>query len=253
MTRLLIIHTLTVLAVAVLTVGPASAQQSRCADCHFANPQAPNANHLADWDRSLHGRNVVGCESCHRGNATTFESFQAHQGVLNSSNPASPVAHANLPRTCGSCHVGPFVAFQKSEHFAMLESGNVDAPTCSTCHGDVGAELPSPKALFNHCSSCHGPDEVAPRATFAAQGRELLEGIRDVRASLEQAESLIRRINDADRKAEAEYEFEQAEVPLIEAANAGHAFIFENLTERLDTAAQRVHALLDRLANPAMP
>ncbi len=250
MQRHLIMHTFGALAALALTVGSAGAQQSRCADCHFANPQAPNADHLAEWDRSLHGRNTVGCESCHQGNATTFESFQAHQGVLNSANPASPVAHANLPRTCGRCHIGPFVAFQKSEHFSMLESGNVEAPTCSTCHGDVGAELPSPQALANHCSSCHGPDGVAPRANRAAQGREMLEGVRHVRAALEEAQSLIRRITDEERKAEAEYEYEQAEVPLIEAANAGHAFVFDNLTERLAAARSRVEALLDRLANP---
>lgn len=237
----------------LVAVVPADAQQSRCADCHFANPQAPAADHLAEWDRSMHGRNSIGCESCHRGDATTFESFQAHQGILNSANPASPVAHKNLPRTCGTCHVGPFVAFQKSQHFAMLESGDAAAPSCSTCHGDVGAELPSPRALFNECAACHGPDEVAPRANRAALGREMLESIRIVRTSLDEARSLIRRVTDESRRAQAEYDYEQAEVPLIEAANAGHAFVFDNLAERLDVARQRVDALLDGLANPGTP
>jgi len=229
---------------------PAGAQQSRCADCHFANPQAPAADHLAEWDRSMHGRNNIGCESCHRGNASTFESFLAHQGILNSANPSSPVAPGNLPRTCGTCHVGPFVAFQKSQHFAMIEAGNNDGPTCSTCHGAVGAELPSPRALFNQCAGCHGPDEVAPRANRAALGREMLDSIRIVRASLDEARSLIGRISDEGRRTQADYDYEQAEVPLIEAAAAGHAFVFDNLSERLDVARQRVDALLDGLANP---
>lgn len=238
------------LATLVFGTAPAAAQQSRCADCHFANPSAPAAEHLADWDRSPHGRNGIGCESCHRGNASTFESFQAHQGVLNSLNPASPVAHANLPRTCGGCHIGPFVAFQKSRHFALLESGENAAPSCSTCHGAVAGQLPSPKGLYNHCSSCHGPDGIAPRPNRAAEGQLLLEGIQEVRAMLNEADSLIDRIDDADRRRQAEYDWQQAEVPLIEAANAGHAFIFDNLKERLDTARTRAEALLQRLANP---
>ena len=97
------------LAFLLLSAAPATAQQSRCADCHFANPTAPAGIHLSDWDRSAHSRNNVGCEKCHGGDATTFESFLAHRGVLNSANPASPVNRRNLPATCGACggtHMG---------------------------------------------------------------------------------------------------------------------------------------------------
>ena len=41
----------------------------------------------------------------------------------------------------------------------------------------------------------------------------------------------------------------QAEIPLIEARNAGHEFVFDNLKERLGRARQRSDALLDALAN----
>jgi hypothetical protein len=66
----------------------------------------------------------VGCEKCHGGDATTFEPFLAHQGILNSMNPASPINRRNLSATCGTCHAGPFVAFQKSQHFALLNKGD---------------------------------------------------------------------------------------------------------------------------------
>jgi hypothetical protein len=105
---------------------PAAAQQSRCADCHFSRPDAPAPDHYSDWDRSAHGRNNVGCEKCHGGDATTFEPFVAHGGILNSVNPASPVNRRNLSATCGTCHVGPFVGFQKSQHFALLEKGDAE-------------------------------------------------------------------------------------------------------------------------------
>lgn len=161
--------------------GPAFAQiqQSRCADCHFARPDAPGARHLSNWELSVHGRNAIGCETCHGGNPTTFEPFQAHQGILRFSNPASPVARANLPATCGKCHSGPFVAFQKSRHYELVRAGNRDAPTCVTCHDEVGAFLLSPKQLEGRCASCHGADKIAPRTEFAPEGRLMLEGIRD--------------------------------------------------------------------------
>ena len=59
----------------------------------------------------------------------------------------SPVNWRNLPVTCGTCHAGPFVAFQKSEHFALLQKGDARVPTCATCHGAVAAQRPSVAAL----------------------------------------------------------------------------------------------------------
>jgi len=64
-------------------------QNSRCADCHFAEANPPNPDHLFDWDRSPHARNNVGCESCHGGNSAVFESFLAHRGVLSSTDKKS--------------------------------------------------------------------------------------------------------------------------------------------------------------------
>lgn len=238
---------------ALAAAGPAAAQtsQSRCADCHFSRPDAPGARHLSDWDLSAHGRGNLGCESCHGGNPTTFEPFLAHQGILNSSNPASPVATANLPATCGKCHAGPFVAFQKSRHYALVRGGSREAPTCATCHGDVAATLLSPKHFENRCASCHGAGKVAPNTDHPPQGRMLLEGIRDARAMLKEANSFISRVSDKERRAQLEAASQQAAVPLAEATDAGHAFVFDGLRERLAVARQRIAALYERLLNPS--
>lgn len=237
-------------AMALAQPTSAQAPQSRCADCHFSRPDAPGARHVSDWDTAPHGRNAVGCETCHGGNPTTFEPFQAHQGILHANNPASPVGHVNLPGTCGKCHAGPFAAFQKSKHYELVRSGNREAPTCATCHGDVAAVLLSPKQLEGRCASCHGAGKVASNADFAPEGRLMLEGIRDARALLKEANSFIGKINDKDRRARLEAEARQAAVPLTEATNAGHAFVFQGLKERLDVARQRIAALYERLANP---
>jgi hypothetical protein len=242
---------LLILGLCTLASAPGEAQESRCADCHFANPQAdPDPNHLQDWDRSPHGRQRVGCEGCHKGNAATTESFLAHQGVLTSRNPSSPVHRNNLPRTCGACHTGAFVAFQKSRHYELLGEGSGDGPSCSTCHGSVGAELLSPRRLQQQCETCHAADGDFPQPDVAFQGRLLLEEAALVRELLRQATGLIERVEDQTRQRVLEDAYQQAQVPLTEAVQAGHAFVFDQMKERLTTARERSIVLLNELANP---
>jgi hypothetical protein len=230
---------------------PVSAQESRCADCHIANLQAdPLPEHTYDWESSLHGRNAVGCEKCHEGDPTTFESFLAHRGILTSRNPASPTHRRNLPRTCGKCHIGPFVEFQKSRHFALLQEARAEGPTCATCHGPVAARLLSPRSLEKRCETCHGPEGVHPSSDYAPQGRILLEEVYAIRELLKPVPGLIRRVKDEARTKEFEVQYEQAQVPLREAAHSAHAFVFDQMRERLKAAKDRSEALLTELANP---
>lgn len=234
----------------LLLASPAASQQSRCADCHFANPTAPAPEHLVDWDFSAHSQNNVGCEKCHGGDASTFEKSLAHRGILNSANPKSPVNRRNLPATCGTCHAGPFVAFQDSRHFELLNKGDKRGPVCITCHGAAGSRRPSPKALEGQCRQCHGPSGVAPRAERAEAARTLYEAVNESRDLLNATKPLISRISDKTRRAQLDEAYQQAEVPLIQAVQSGHAFVYDNLKERLSTARQRIEALLAQLANP---
>jgi Cytochrome c7 and related cytochrome c len=236
------------------------AQQSRCADCHFANPSAAFAarlrgaeTHLRNWDLSAHARANIGCERCHGGDPTTFEPLAAHRGMLPWTNPASPVHRVNLPKTCGVCHAGPFGAFQKSRHFALLQGSNPVVPTCTTCHGDAGENRPSPKALERECATCHRPGRADEHPEHPALGRKMLEGVREVRALLKEANNLIERIEDRPRRARLEQAAQQVDVPLTQATQASHAFVYDDLEERLDTARRRLAALFEELANPGRP
>ena len=227
----------------------AQIQAQRCADCHFARPDAPGQDHLADWDRSQHGRNSIGCQNCHDGDASTFEPFLAHRDILSPADPKSPLHATNIPATCGSCHVGPFVSFQDSRHFELLQAGNTRVATCVTCHGAVDGRALSPKALESRCNTCHGPDATAPRAERAAAVRLQYEGLSVVREQLKLANQLIGRVQDTDLRAELEEEYQQAEVPLTRAIESGHKFVYDDLQSNLDLAQTRAEALLSRLAN----
>ncbi len=92
---------------------------------------------------------------------------------------------------------------------------------------------------------------IAPRPGRAAGARLLLEGTADVRESLDAAEHLIDRIRDEQRQAAFRAAYRQAKVPLIQAPQAGHRFVFDQLEKRLATARERAGELLAGLVNPA--
>ena len=253
-----------ILAWGVPAVGLA---QSSCASCHLeqAGPATSREYdmvrpfgrsaiaHFDDWERSAHRRAGVGCDACHGGQVGTYETFEAHQGVLNTGNPASPVHRTNLPSTCGRCHTGQFTAFQGSRHYRLLQEGNRRGPTCSTCHGEVLGRTPSPSRLERECARCHGADGIAPRPGRPADVRTLLEGVADTRASLDAARHLLDEVTDGPRREVLEAAYGQAEIPLIQAVRSGHRFVFDELRERLATARARTAALLQSLANPERP
>jgi non-homologous end joining protein Ku len=62
--------------------------------------------------------------------------------------------------------------------------------------------------------------------------------------------SLVNRVSDKARRAQLDDAYQQAEVPLIEAVQAGHQFVYDDVKERLSVARQRIEALLAQLANP---
>jgi hypothetical protein len=232
-----------------LAGAPASAQQSFCADCHYANPSAPRPDHLEEWDRSPHGRNRVGCEKCHGGNAAVSEAFRAHTGVLNSADEFSRASRRNLPLTCGQCHVAPSVAFEASRHYELLRSGSNRGPTCSTCHGAVDGRVLSPRSLASKCGECHGPDEAAPRAGRVQAVRVQYEALSGVREQAKQAQALIKRVTDRKRREDLTAALDRVQAPLTRAVEAGHKFVYDDLKAQLAVAQQRVDALLNTLAN----
>jgi len=242
-----------ILAVAILgaMASSASAQSSKCADCHFANLDAPRRTHLNDWDRSAHGRQNIGCERCHGGNPNSFEKLVAHKGIVSPGDRTSPVHRGNLPSTCGSCHAGQLMAFQKTRHFQLLRADNRRGPTCSTCHSDEGDTLLSPKALESQCNVCHGPGKTAPRPERAREARLMLDDVREARRLLKEARELVKRVKDPQRRTRLTQDAELVALDLKFAVEAGHGFVYDGLKDRVGLARTKLTALFEALTNPS--
>lgn len=175
-----------------------------CTDCHAditTYPHEPvpvavdcsgcHSDKVDEWKNSRHAkaflagnRNAAGCLSCHGGNA--------HK-ILPHTDPASPTAHQNVPKTCGSCHAQkmvmessglstlPAFSYGTSVHGKALANGNAKAAVCIDCHGAhevLGAnEQKSPIFKFNiphTCGKCHG--DVAKVYAESVHGKAAARG-----------------------------------------------------------------------------
>jgi hypothetical protein len=233
-----------------LSASTAAAQNSgphSCADCHLATPTAPGWTHTLDWDRSPHGRADVRCSACHNGNPASYDAAQAHRGVLVPADPRSPVHRSNVSATCGTCHRGPYAAFQNSRHDALIRAGNENGPTCVTCHGETNGRVLSANGLATQCRACHGPGEAAPRAGRVATAREQYETLGVVREQIALARELVARVKDRRQREPLMAAHRSAEAALTDAIHAGHAFVYDEMTEHLRTAQRRATALMARL------
>ena len=157
-----------------------------CASCH-GNKDVIAKGHIAAGDvatpfaDSIHGRAlsrsglVVAptCSDCH-----------GPHDIRKKSDPASRVARANVPATCGACHEGIAHQFGSGIHAAMLKSGNDGAPACQTCHTAHAIQhADNPEwqlTVVNQCGTCHIDKLKTYRDTFHGQVTSL--GFRAVAA-----------------------------------------------------------------------
>jgi hypothetical protein len=119
---------------------------------------------LAQYRTSVHGvkfakgdMRVAVCTDCH-----------TVHNIRPASDPRSSVHPLNVAATCKRCHsdadymkpygiaTDQFKGYLESVHYkAMVEQGDLSAPTCSTCHGSHGATPPGLAAVSNVCATCH--------------------------------------------------------------------------------------------------
>jgi predicted CXXCH cytochrome family protein len=144
-----------------------------CGSCHGNEAMAKKyglPNVYAAYIDSIHGFAIgkegllvaANCTSCHG----------SHK-ILNHKDPQSSTFRANIPGTCGSCHVGINEQYQQGVHGKAVAAGNTSAPVCTDCHTAHGILEPT-SADFRMqstpvCGNCHRDKFSTYRDTFHSQ------------------------------------------------------------------------------------
>jgi nitrate/TMAO reductase-like tetraheme cytochrome c subunit len=122
--------------------------------------------------------------------ATCVDCHGVH-GILAPGNPASPVYPTHVAETCRSCHadaarmkgrhmadgrplpIDQYARWRRSVHAAaLLDKGDLSAPTCNDCHGNHGATPPGLESIALVCGQCHGREAELFRASPKFRGFE---------------------------------------------------------------------------------
>jgi predicted CXXCH cytochrome family protein len=141
-----------------------------CAKCHadaaYIRGFDPSlrTDQYSQYLTSVHGKllakgdtKVAVCIDCH-----------GVHDIQPPNDPRSRVYPTNVAQTCAACHANAdhmkgykiptnqFALYNTSVHHdALVKSGDLSAPTCSTCHGSHGAAPPGVNSVENVCSTCH--------------------------------------------------------------------------------------------------
>ena len=133
-----------------------------CLACH--------ADKRTSFVQGVHAERGIQCRDCHGGDPTAFELPAAHRGrFIGAPGKVATVA------LCGSCHSDPnrmrqyglpsgqVAEFRTSQHGRLLlANGNLDAPTCTSCHDahkilrpDDARSTVYPTNIPATCAQCH--------------------------------------------------------------------------------------------------
>jgi len=144
---------------------PPRLEKVNCQRCHFpGNPVgAPEEVNYRGYEESVHGRlhragnpKAPVCQDCH-----------GSHGIHKKDDPRSRVFKSNVPATCGRCHQPVLADYARSVHGrSLLEKHNLEAPSCSDCHGEHEILPPKEKAsevsatsIPETCGRCHASME----------------------------------------------------------------------------------------------
>jgi cytochrome b subunit of formate dehydrogenase len=191
---------LSVCVVALVCARPVRAQEPDelvCASCHDVGKKLKNSAHASvacatchvKHEEYPHPANIPkpACAKCHDRVAHDY-SQSAHAKAAKDGNAAAPdcetchgTAHElvratsaefrkAVPDTCGMCHADIAAAYRASVHGRAVARGVVDAPVCTTCHGEHAILPPQnaaspvfPRNIPATCAQCHANVRLARR------------------------------------------------------------------------------------------
>ena len=148
-----------------------------CARCH-SDPAfmrgfnaAMPTDQLAKYQESKHGMLLLGE---HDSKAAQCVSCHGVHGMRSAKSRNSKVYPQRIPETCGTCHADPqymagykkangepiptdqLAQYKLSVHGkALLEKGDLAAPSCSSCHGNHAATPMAVASVSQACRTCH--------------------------------------------------------------------------------------------------
>lgn len=195
------------LAFALLWALPAMAADQDCLACHGDPGMKSESGRSLHVDAAKHKGSVhgdLGCTTCHVGVkeyphpkpmrkpacGTCHEepiaqvpksahSILGAEACASCHGQAHEVQRAEkvMPQQCATCHEESVKGYQLGVHAAARKTGDLQAPTCISCHGSphqiVAAD--DPKSPVHHanipatCATCHGLKFVMERTGHSAQ------------------------------------------------------------------------------------
>jgi cytochrome b subunit of formate dehydrogenase len=109
-----------------------------CGTCHakpelVAKYKIPDLRPVELFSRSYHAKRLYEDQDLL---AATCNDCHGIHDIKISTDPTSTISHANIARTCGSCHREIFNRYQRSVHWEALIRGERESPVCVDCHGE---------------------------------------------------------------------------------------------------------------------
>jgi cytochrome b subunit of formate dehydrogenase len=138
-----------------------------CGACHedqefLAQTSIRFKHPIEVYQQGVHGQATAGgkdmaasCNDCH-------STGSAHR-ILPPGHVESTINFFNISKTCGQCHSLIQEEYEKGIHGELVIKGEVDAPTCTQCHGEHGIlETDDPRSPVSPfrvaeatCTPCH--------------------------------------------------------------------------------------------------
>jgi predicted CXXCH cytochrome family protein len=141
-----------------------------CGGCHsnasYIDKYNPNLSidQLEKYKTSVHGQRIFEGDK----RAATCASCHGNHNIRKATDPISRVFISNLPSMCNGCHgdekymkpynipTNQYEEFKSSVHgVALFKKGDLNAPTCNTCHGNHAAAPPEVESISKVCGICH--------------------------------------------------------------------------------------------------
>jgi hypothetical protein len=164
-----------------------------CGRCHSDPVYMKGFNPSLRVDQEEEYRTSQHGKALKRGDEKVATCVDCHgvHGILAPTNPASPVYPTHVAETCKACHadaarmkgrhtadgrplpIDQFARWRRSVHAAaLLDKGDLSAPTCNDCHGNHGATPPGLESIALVCGQCHGREAQLFRASPKHHGFE---------------------------------------------------------------------------------